>query len=152
MLAASKNSKPFRSYLPDNYRRGVFNTFSCRLTLVKNLQPKYFLPRTWFRDDWSRDIGNIFPSQILDETFNYHFYSSYWHIIGIHISGNLVKHFETAISLLNSTKRVQNLFSNSSSKSVLSKTCRPRLKIPNSSKVIFETITEDEFSTHFQFD
>ena len=42
--------------------------------------------------------------------------------------------------------------SNLSSECVLSKTFRPRLKILYRSKVIFETVTEGHFSTHFLSD
>ena len=44
---------------------------------------------------------------------------------------------------------MQNLCSNSSSECVLSKTFRPHPEIPYRSKVIAETVTEGDFSTHF---
>ena len=60
----SKHSLPFKSYCRNDERRSHFNTFSKWLRLVNNLPLNYFLPKIWFQDYWSRDIGKIFPSQI----------------------------------------------------------------------------------------
>ena len=49
-------------------------------------------------------------------------------------------------------KKIQNLCSNSSSESVLSKTFKPRPKIPYRSEVIVETVTEGYCSTQFLSD
>jgi len=49
-----------------------------------------------------------------------------------------------------SIKKLLNFFSNSSSECVLSKTFRPRQRIPYRSKVIVEMVIEGPFSTHFQ--
>ena len=62
--ATSKNSLPFKSYRRNGERRSYFNTFSLRLWLVNNLPLTYFLPKIWFQDYWSRDIGKVFPNQI----------------------------------------------------------------------------------------
>ena len=56
------------------------------------------------------------------------------------------------ITLMICIEKMQNLCSNSCSEYVLSKTFRPRLKIPYYSKVIFKTVTEGHFSTHFPSD
>ena len=58
------------------------------------------------------------------------------HIIGIHFSGNSVENIQRTITLLISNEIMQNLGSNSSSESVLSKTFRPHVEIPYRSKVI----------------
>ena len=54
--------------------------------------------------------------------------------------------------LISIKKKIQNLRSNSCSEYVLSKTFRPHLKIPYHSKVIVETVTKGDFSTHFLSD
>ena len=74
------------------------------------------------------------------------------HIIGIRFSGNSVGHIQRTITLLISIEIMQNLFSNSSSECVLSKTFRQHPKISCRSKVIVETVTEGHFSTHFPSD
>jgi len=56
------------------------------------------------------------------------------------------------ITLLISIKKIQNLCSNSSSECVLSKTFKPRLKIPYRSDVIVETVTVGHISKHFLSD
>ena len=53
------------------------------------------------------------------------------------------------ITLLISNWKNTDFESNSSSKCLHSKTFSPRLKFPNRSKVIIETVTEGHFSTHF---
>ena len=61
-------------------------------------------------------------------------------------------HIQRTITILISIEKIQNLHSNSSTECALSKTFRPRLKIPYCSKVIVETVTEGHFSTHFLSD
>jgi len=57
----------------------------------------------------------------------------------------------TIIDLI-SIEKIQNFYSNWRFEYVLSKTFRPRVKIPYRSKVIVETLTEGHFSTHFLCD
>jgi len=71
-------------------------------------------------------------------------------IIRIHILGNSLGQIQTTITLLISNEKIQNLYSNSSSKCELSKTVKPHLRIPFRSKVIVETVAEGHFSTHFE--
>ena len=74
------------------------------------------------------------------------------HIIGIRILANSVGHVQTTITLSISIEKIQNLFSNSSTECVLSKTFRWPLKIPYHSKVIAEMMKECYISTHFLSD
>ena len=49
-------------------------------------------------------------------------------------------------------EKIQNFCPNSCSEYVLSKTFRPRLKIPYHAKVIVKTVTDGNFSAHFLCD
>ena len=72
------------------------------------------------------------------------------HITGIRISGYSVDHIQMTITLLIFIEEIQNLCPNSSLECLVSKTLRPRKRIPYRSKVIVETVTTGYFSTHFQ--
>ena len=74
----------------------------------------------------------------------------YRNLIGIRISGNSVGYIQTTITLSIFVKEIQNFYSNSSPKCLLSKTFSPLLQIPYRSKVIVETVSEVHISTHFQ--
>ena len=74
------------------------------------------------------------------------------HINGFRIIGNSDGHIQTTITLLISIENIQNFCSSSSLEWLLSKTLRPSPKIPYHSKVIVKTVTEGNFSTHFQSD
>jgi len=66
------------------------------------------------------------------------------------MSGNSLGQIQNTTTLSISIEKIQNLDSNSSSECDLSKTVRPRQRIPYRSKVIVEMVTEAHFSTHFE--
>ena len=70
-------------------------------------------------------------------------------LIGIRITRNSVGHFQMTITHLIRIEKIKNLASNSCSKYVLSKTFRPRLKIPHHSKVTVETVANVTFQHIF---
>ena len=73
--ATSKNSLPFKSYCRNGVRRSHVITFSKRLRLVNKLPLTFFLPKIWFQDYWSLDIGKTFPSQIRLQIVRLPFYA-----------------------------------------------------------------------------
>ena len=61
-------------------------------------------------------------------------------------------HIQTIITPLIFIEKIQNFFSNSNPKCLLSKTFSTRLRFSYDSKDIFETMTKGQFSAHFQSD
>ena len=145
---------PYRSeVIAETWQKVTFQHIFWAITARKLLASNVYFTQN-FISSWlvTRYRTNISMPNSRADRWTSIFTPLHRHIIVVRFSGNSVGHIQRTITLLISNEIMQNLWLNSSSECVLSKTLRRHQKIPCRSKVIVKTVTKGHFSTHFLSD